>query len=175
MEENQIIKAITSTLTDAPIYEMVIPVRWVPKRKRSLWEWITRKPITSHETHRKFIFYPSVVANQYRIAGESALLTDVLYDDTRRNLQFIPEHQKHIVYTVAAAIQNNHLEPEQDLIEFIERNFTGHQLREALMASFQTLNMEAFTDTIVLMKGTVRMMKTSPTDGKELIASHTEQ
>jgi len=176
MEERHILKEIANTITDAPLHTMVIPIRSAPKRLiwQRVFDFIVRK---SKETHRILTFYPSVVANQYRIAGEAALLPESIYAEHGMNISFIPEHQKRIVYMVAASIQNNHLEPDPELIKFIERNMTGDQLLEALVASYQTLNMEAFTNTIVLMNGRVAILKpteTSPKEGSELIASHTE-
>jgi len=173
MQDNAILKSVTETLTGKALHEMVVPIRWRPKI--SFWERIKNWRSPKPEPTRTLTFFPSVVANQYRIAGEAALLPKELWDDVSMNIIMLPEHQPRIVYMVAAAIQNNHLEPEQELITFIERNLTGRQLREALIASFQTLEMEAFTDTIVLMKGTVNILKTSPNDGSELIASHTAQ
>lgn len=175
MQDKQILKGIADTFTgNKPIHEMEVPVRWLPKR--SLWQKITKldyKP----ETSRTLTFYESVTANQIRIAGEASLLPESIFQDQSMNIQYIPEHAPRIVYMIAAAIQNNHLEPEPGLIEFIKNNLNGTQLREALVASFQTLNMEDFTDTIILMKGTVRILepeKMSPRDGRELIASHIE-
>jgi hypothetical protein len=192
MEEKQILKAVADTFTDKPLYEMVVKVRVVEEpevivtpepAKRSFWDKLLGKPLPvptapatmpEPERERMLTFYPAVVANQYRIAGEASLLPSTIYVDQSLNLSLIPEHQKRMVYIIAAALQNNHLEPDNSLIQFIERNFTGEQLREALTASFQTLNMEAFTDTIVLMKGIVNILQTSPQEGSELIASHTE-
>lgn len=183
MEEKNILSAITDTLTGKPVYKLTVPVKWLPltpKPKRSFWDWLTRKPLPEQpevETERTLIFAPCVVANQYRVAGAAAQLPEELFEDQSYNLRLLSEHQPTIVYIIAAAIQNNHLEPEQELITFIERNLDGLDLVNALVASFQSLNMEAFTNSIVLMRGTVTILKlkTSPDDGSELIASHMQQ
>ncbi|MNL83089.1 hypothetical protein D3C87_2106450 [compost metagenome] len=46
---------------------------------------------------------------------------------------------------------------------------------KALLAAFDNSGMQAFSNSIVLMKGTATILetKTSPKDGSELIASHT--
>lgn len=173
MEDKEILKAIADTITEKPLYEMVVPVKWLPKR--SIWDRITKSK-SKPGTYRTLKFYPCVVANQYRIAGEAALLPEEIWEDHSMNVSLINDHLPRIVYMIAAAIQNNHLEPSDDLIKFIERNLSGDQLLKALTASFQTLNMEAFTDSIILMKGTVKILmpeEMSPKDGRELIASHT--
>lgn len=175
MEDKDIHKAIANTFTEAPLYEMEVPVR--VQQKRSLWKRLT-KAGRNREEVRKLVFYESYVGNQIRIAGEAALLPDEIFIDQSMNIVLIPEHQNRIAYIVAAALQNDDKEPDPALIKFIKDNLKGGQLREALIASFQTLNMEAFTDTIVLMKGTVNILtpeQTSPKDGSELIASHTAQ
>jgi len=177
MEDKEILKAVANTITDAPLHTMVVPVRVPVLHRHTLWDRILRKPSPIPETQRTITFYPSVVANQYRIAGEASLLPDEIYQDGSMNIPLIKEHLPRIIYMIAAAIQNNHLEPDPELITFLEQNLTGSQMREALVASFQTLNMEAFTDTIILMKGTVKILmptEVSPKDGSELIASHTE-
>ncbi|MEO6522248.1 MAG: hypothetical protein ABIN91_11260 [Mucilaginibacter sp.] len=174
MEDKQILKAVADTFAGSkPLYEMVVPVRWLPMvpepvfPKRTFLDRLLMRPIPppapAPETHRTLIFYPCVVANQYRIAGECALLPDAIFNDDSMNISLIPEHQKRIVYIVASAIQNNHLEPDPELMLFIERNLTGEQLRDALVASFQSLNMEAFTDTIVLMRPMVKILKPEET------------
>jgi len=174
MEDKQVLKEIANTLTSAPLYSMDVVVKW--QSPRSLWDKI-RHPRHQPESIRTLTFYPAVVANQYRIAGEAALLPDEIYQDDSFNVGLVVEHLPRIVYMIACAIQNDHLEPDPALLLFLERNLTGSQLRDALVASFQTLNMEAFTDSIILMKGTVKILTPetmSPKDGSGLIASHTE-
>lgn len=163
--DNEIIKAVADTLTDAPIYEMVVKVR-VPEQpevpKRTLMDRFLRKPlppIAEPELFRTLIFYPCVVANQYRIAGECALLPEQIWQEVEWNIPLLVEHQKRIVYIIAAALQNNHLEPEPALITFLERNMSGKQLARALVASYQTLNMEDFIDSIILMRAAVKILQ----------------
>ncbi|AMR34132.1 hypothetical protein A0256_23120 [Mucilaginibacter sp. PAMC 26640] len=175
MQDNQLFKSVADTFTDKPIYEINVPIRNLPAPKpRSIWDRLLRRPVAAEpETHRILTFYPCVVANQYRIAGECALLPTEIYEDQSMNIALVLAHQPRIVYIVASAIQNNHLEPDSALIQFIECNMTGEQLQNCLMASFQALNMEAFTNTIILMRPMVNILM-SPEDGSESIASHIE-
>lgn len=181
MNENFILKSVTDTLTGKKIHEITVRIR-VPEKapvaKRSLLDRLLRRPKPAPvepETHRTFEIWPCVVKNQYRIAGNAAMLIDGLHDDHSENIQFIEENLPIVAYIVAAAIQNNHLEPEPSLIEFIENNFDGDDLYLALRASFDNYCMQSFSNSIVLLKGTVTVLKpkASPKEGSELIASHT--
>lgn len=182
MNENEIYSAVADVLTDKP-NSIVIPVRWVPEAipyKRTLWEKISRKPIPAlptTELYRQFDIYPCVVANMYRIIGRAVSLPGELLEGelTETVMPFIPEHLPNIVYIIGAAIQNNHLEPDPELLLFIERNFNNRQIFEALYASVEGLGLQDFMNSIVLAKGTIKIMKpkTSPKDGSELIASRT--
>jgi hypothetical protein len=172
MEDKQVLKNIANTLTQAPIHEMDVVVR--VQAKRSLWSRLTdwkHKP----ELIRHLVFHEAVVANQIRIAGEAALLPDAIFQDNSFNVGLVAENMPRIIYMIACALQNDHKEPDTALVQFLTNNLTGSQLRDALVASFQSLNMEAFTDSIILMKGTVKILmpeEMSPTEGSELIASH---
>ena len=174
MEENQILKTVVDTLTGKKIHTLTVPVKWRPKLpwyKRLIG---MRDKYT--QDYQTFEIWPCVVNNQYRIAGNAAMLTDGLHQTHSDNIKFIIQNQPIVVYIVAAAIQNNHLEPEQGLIDFIGNNFDKDDLYTALRASFDNLGMEAFSNSIVLLKGTVKILmpeETSPKEGSELIASHT--
>lgn len=178
MNENFILKSVTDTLTGKKIHEITVRIR-VPEKvtvaKRSLLDWLLCRPKPAPvqpETHRTFEIWPCVVKNQYRIAGNAAMLIDGLHDDHSENIKFLQENQPIVAYIVAAAIQNNHMEPEPSLIEFIENNFDGEDLYTALRASFDNYCMQSFSNSIVLLKGTVTVLKpkASPNDGIELIA-----
>ena len=180
--ESFIFKTISDTLTGKKIHQITVKIR-VPEMpipiKYTLWDWIMRRerPIQPEpELYRTFDIWPCVVRNQYRIAGNAAMLLDGLSDVHSENIKFINDNQPIVAYVVAAAIQNNKFEPEPELVEFIEDNFDGEDLYIALRASFDNFGMQAFSNSIVLLKGTVTILKpeTNPTDGSELIASHTE-
>lgn len=172
-ENRKIISAAIDTLTGRVLFTLRIPVRWTPKRK--WWDFRKRKV----ETERVYEIWPTVVCNQFRIIGKALTLPDEVYEEATQMFPLFAEHQRTMLYIVAAAIQNNHLEPDSELILFLERNLPGEDIYEALHASLQQVNMQAFFDSIVLMKGTVNIVspreKASPLDGSELIASHTQQ
>jgi hypothetical protein len=183
MNENEMYSGIADVLTDKP-FTFTVPVKWlppVPEMKISLWDRLRgiKPPMPPEpETHRTFDIYPCVVANMYRVAGRAAMLPGEILDGvelTESVMPLIPAHMPNMIYIIGAAIQNNHLEPDADLLLFIERNFTQYHIARALYFSIESLGLQAFLNSIVLVKGTVGILqpKTSPKDGSELIASHT--
>ncbi|RYF26555.1 MAG: hypothetical protein EOO42_01250 [Flavobacteriales bacterium] len=173
-EENKIISAAIDTLTGKLLFTLKIPVRWKPKRK--WWQLFKNK---NDETVRVYEIWPCVVANQFRIAGKALTLPAEIFDDANLLFPIFEQHQKTMVYIIASAIQNNHLEPDKKLIEFLTNNLPGEDIFNVLQASLQSVNMQSFFDSIVLMNGLVKIVsqsqKSSPLDGSELIASHTQE
>lgn len=183
MQDKFILKSVADTFTGKPVYQITIPVR-VPKEveqpKRTLLGRILRKKpdqVKEPETSRAFEIKPCVVGNMYRVSGHAGLLPDDIFEHQSNNIKLITEHLPTITYIVASAIQNNHLEPDPELIKFLEDNVDAIDLYDLLKASFSSLRMDSFTNSIVLMKGTVGILnpETSPKEGRELIASHTAQ
>jgi hypothetical protein len=176
MNEDEIYSGVADILTDKP-YTLRIPIRWAPEPKpvkRSLLDRLLRRalPAEHPETIRTFEIFPCVVANMYRIAGRAVLLPKEILGSselTESVLPLIPEHLPNMVYIIASAIQNNHLEPAPELLVFIERNFTQVQISNALYASIEGLGLQDFLNSIVLAKGSVSILKpkTSPVDGRE--------
>lgn len=181
MKDNQIIQAVVDALTGKVIYEFTIKVNHVEpvvKPKRSVLDWILRKPLPASpepEIERSFHIKPCVVANQYRISAKALSLPVDLFEEEEKMLAYVPEHLPTMVYIIAAAVQNNYLEPDPELITFFERNLDNLDIAELLVASLQGTNMQSFLTSIVLMNGIASILKpkTSPIDGSGLIASHT--
>lgn len=189
MDDNQIISAAVDALTGKMIYSFTLvnkcpeypPV--IPDPKRTIWDKLFRRPIVKAvqlpqpDLERTFEIWPCVAANQLRIAAKALSLPVDLFDKQAKMLAYIPEHLPTMIYIIAAAVQNNFKEPEQELITYIERNIDNLDIMHVLGASLQNTNMEAFTHSIVLMSGPARIVqpKASPLDGRELIASHTQE
>lgn len=176
-EDNKIVSAAIDTLTGKVLFTLNVPIRWVPSIP--WWKRIFRKK-KAPERIRTYYIWPCVVANQFRIVGKALTLPNEIYQDANLLFPIFEQHQKTLVYIVAAAIQNNHLEPDPDLITFLERNIDGEDMLQVLQASLQQANMQSFFDSIVLMNGLVEIVnpslkKASPQDGSELIASHTQK
>lgn len=172
-DDNKIISGAIDSLTGKLLLTLNIPVRWLPKVP--WWRRLFKK--VKEENFRTYEIWPCVVANQYRIIGKALSLPNEVYSDANLLFPIFEQHQRTMVYIIAAAIQNNHLEPEKELITFLERNLPGEDILTALQASLQQVNMQSFFDSIVLMNGLVKIVspetKSSPLDGSELIASHT--
>lgn len=181
MEENQIIQGVVDALTGKVLYEFTIQVRHIEpviQPKQKLWDRIGRKSVVAviePETERSFTIWPCVVSNQYRIAARANSLPKDLFDDDTKMFGYVQEHLPTMVYIIAAAVQNNYLEPDPDLITFFERNLDNLDIVQILAASLQGANMQSFLTSIVLMSGEAKILKpkTSPNEGSELIASHT--
>lgn len=171
MTNNKVISAMADTLTEKPRYQFTVPIM---EPRRTLWQWIQRKPI---DTERTFVVFPPVVNNMYRIAGRSANLPQEVVKGTVAEivLPLIYNHKDDIVYIIAAGIQNTKREPDADLIEFIGDNFDAEDLFNCLQAVLGGEWMQHFFNSIALAKGTVKILElnASPKDGSELIASHT--
>jgi hypothetical protein len=187
-DETLALSNIGPTLTDAP-YKLVVPIRWQKarfepsKEKRTLLDKILKRPvpmveIPQTETHRTFEISPCLLGNMYRIASRAALLPKEIYGGEAVAVLFplIPIVLPHLVYMVGAAIQNNHLEPDPELLLFIERNFTQSMIHEALVASIEGVDLQVFYNSIASVKGTINIInpEASPSDGSGSIASHTE-
>jgi hypothetical protein len=183
MEDKLIIKSVVDELTGKMVYEFMVKIKVVeevPAAALSFWDKLLRKPKpipVQPETQRQFQIYPCVVVNQYRIAAMAVTLPDDLYDEEALMLAYVPEHLPKMLYIIAAAIQNNYKEPDPELITFLERNLDNIDISTLLMTSLQATNMQAFMTSIVLMSGIAKILtpQTSPREGRELIASHTEQ
>lgn len=172
MEEKDILTAITDTIIDKPKHEITIPVTWHPPVKRTWLDRVLRRPLPVKEAERTFVIYPCKVGNMYRIAGRAAQLPAEVKEGTNAEvvLPLIHKHLKDVVYVVAAGIQNNHLEPDPELITFIEMNFDAADLYSCLDPVLESVGMQSFFNTIVLVMGTVKILKpeeTSPIDGSE--------
>lgn len=178
-EEAKILKMVAETFTEKPNYKITVDVLVPdPIKKITFWDRIRGVKAEEPESERTFTFHPCVVGNMYRIAGKAVTLPkEILSNDLSESvIPLIPDHLPTIVYIIASAIQNNHLEPEPDIIRFIERNFNHEQLFVCLHKSIENLGMQSFLSSIVSARGTVKVLnpETSPEDGSELIASHTE-
>lgn len=181
MKDNQIIQAVVDALTGKVIYEFTIRVNYIEpisQPKRSFLDKILRRPAPTDpepERERLFQIRPCVVTNQYRISAKALSLPVDLFEEQEKMLAYVPEHLPTMVYIIAAAVQNNHLEPDLDLITFFERNLDNLDIADLLVASLQGTNMQSFLTSIVLMNGMAKILepKSSPLDGSGLIASHT--
>lgn len=162
------------TLIGKESFSITIPI---DQPKRSFIDWLKRKPIIKDRT---FTINACKVGNMFRIASKALTLPDQLSkgDWSQVLLPLFQEHLTTIVYIVASAIQNNKDEPAKELISFINDNFDHEDLYTCMAHSLDNVGMDSFLSSIVLVRGTVPVLKpkkTSPLDGSELIASHIQE
>jgi hypothetical protein len=181
-QELQALANIGRVVADEP-YTFTVSVKWQPEPqaikilKRTFFDKLLNKtPPAEHrinepEQERTFKVYPCVVGNMYRIASRAATLPGEILNGEAATilLPLIPEHLPTMIYIIAAAIQNNHFEPDAALIQFIERNFTQDDVFEALYASLEGMGLNVFYNSIALVKGTVKIIQpeASPVVGGE--------
>ena len=198
MTEKEIIGRAADALTEKAKFSITIPVSWYPELptpeplpipKITFVDKILRKtlpviapdPLPELETERELVFYPCKVANMSRIARTALLLPEEMLSE-ELNAAVLPliadgSHLDNMIYIIAAAVQNNHMEPSNDLITFIKMNMDHEDMFLCMHQAFGSLGMQSFLNSIVLAKGTITVLKpeASPQDGSESIASHTAQ
>lgn len=180
MTENEIIGGAANALTEKPKFVITIPITVLPEPepipKRTLLDRLSRKPlpIPKHvEKERTLVFYPCKVANIHRIAAKSLELPDeALINDVRADLLPLLADQKNlgnIIYIIAAAIQNNHMEPSEELQSFLLLNMDHEDMFLCLHYALGNSGMKSFLNSIVLVRGLITILKpeASPLDGSE--------
>lgn len=162
--EDKIISASVDTFLEKAKYTLTVPLL---TRKRTLWDWIRRKPA---ETERSFTIYPCKAANMARIARAALTMPTEIQGDTStfQSIPLIHECMDTVLYVVAAGIQNNQHEPDPQLIEFLRNNCDAIDLLHAAYYVMENVNMESFSNTTVLIRGAISIIKkTGPIDRSE--------
>lgn len=154
MTPNQIITSAVDALTGKPLFKFTLQTKVLPKY--DFIDWWLRKP--RPQAQREFEIHPCVVGNQYRIAAKALTLPQELFEEASDALSMVPEHLPTMVYIIASAITNSHLEPPASLIQYLERNMDNLDILEALGASLQATNMQSFSTSIVLMRGMKKIL-----------------
>ncbi|WP_316743865.1 hypothetical protein [Pedobacter antarcticus] len=178
MQNNKIIQGAVGAMIEKARYILTVRIENpAPTKpvKRTFLDRILQRPVDSPEieTERKLVFKPCKMANMYRIASAALDLPDGILkgDLTSAILPLLkePGHIEKIAYVIAAGVQNNHLEPEQELIQFILNNLDEQEMFDCLYQTLGNLGMQSFLNSIVLVRGTVNILepKTSPADGRE--------
>lgn len=162
--EDKIISASVDTFLEKAKYTLTVPLL---TPKRTLWDWIRRKPV---ETERSFTIYPCKAANMARIARAALTMPTEIQGDTKAEayLPLIDTCMDTVLYVVAAGIQNNQHEPDPQLIEFLRNNCDAIDLLHAAYYVMENVNMESFSNTTVLIRGAISIIKkTGPIDRSE--------
>lgn len=186
--EDKIISASVDTFLEKAKYTLTVPLlepithykEQIPIYKEQNWfERLTRKPkevieqdpeIDWIETERSFTIYPCKAANMARIARTALTLPLEIegYYKSDTILPLIDQHLDTVLYVVAAGIQNNQHEPDPQLIEFLRINCDAIDLLHAAYYVMENVNMESFSNTTVLIRGAISIIKkTGPIDRSE--------
>lgn len=163
--EDQIISASVDTFLEKPQF---LTVRIKKPKKQTLWHKILRlKP----ETERIFTIHPCVAANMGRIAGVAVLMKNKLSGESPQEvlLPLLKDNRKDVIYSIAAGIQNDRLEPDPKLIYFLEDNLNAFDMEKALEIILDAKWLTSFFNSIVLITGSVSILRkeTSPLDRSE--------
>ena len=145
-----IMSAAAEALVDKPLGELDIVIK-EPSTIEKLKLKITggKKPI------RKFVIERTVLRNCYRIASRAVLIDENIFQADIEKAIFEAgfQHYPDLVYIIAAGLQNNSKEPEQELIDFIWDNFTNEQMLYAFDKILSQYNIKDFMQSIILIKG----------------------
>lgn len=161
-QDKNTLKKVAEAITEKPI---TITVDVKPKNKlQALLIKHGFKP-----SKRIFDIKPQRVVNIYRIAGRAVKIdTGMLFQTEDRigsMIDVIHRHGEDIFYIVAAAIQNDHNEPSEKMIDIVKNEFEMNDILEVLKVAVSNYNITAFFSSIALIVGVDALNtneKTSP-------------
>jgi hypothetical protein len=159
-EQKNLLEKVSETITEKPV-KITVDV----KPKNQLHAWLIKHRIKPSK--RFFEIKPQRVGNVYRIAGRAVKLdTGKLFQTEDRigsMVDVLSRHGEDIFYIVAAAIQNDHREPTEALIEIVKNEFEMNDLLTVLQIAVSNYNINAFFNSIALMVGVDALnIKVSP-------------
>lgn len=131
---------------------MTVPVIWNPKPK-----FLDRfKKKKEPETTKEFVFDPAVIGKVSQIAGKISGMPNELYGDTPAELasDVIERHYKDMIYIIAVSTHKSVKEPSEELLRFIEMNFTFDMLTQGAQIAIAQLQLDAFLNCLMIFKGT---------------------
>ncbi|MEO7016273.1 MAG: hypothetical protein ABI067_06990 [Leifsonia sp.] len=145
-----VLPKVADTLTERAV-KLTIDVK--PKNK--LEAWLIKRGFKPSK--RFFEIKPQRVANVYRIAGRAVKLdTGKLFQTEDRigsMMDVIARHGEDIFYIVACAIQNDHREPTDEMIEIVKNEFEMNDILKVMQIAVSNYNINAFLNTIALTVG----------------------
>lgn len=169
INEMQVLGEVAKTITEQPV-KITIDIK--PKNKIHAW-LINRKYCPSQ---RFYEIKPQRVINIYRIAGRAVYL-DVagIAEDTDvfgMLMRTMAKNGEDIFYIVAAAIQNDHREPTDKMLDIVRNEFEMEDILTVMKIAVNHYNISAFLNSIALMTGidAVKIRKVSPNENEEKIA-----
>lgn len=140
-----------------PRFIMTVPVTWRPEpKKRTLLDRLRKKQAEQEqESTREFVFDPAVIAKVSQIISKINGLPDELYGDSLAELtsSLVEKHYQDMIYIIAVSTHKSVEEPSEELLRFIEMNFTFEMLKEGCKIARTQLHLDQLINCIVLLKG----------------------
>lgn len=143
-------------------YIMTVPITWRPEPKVTFLDRLKKKaaePVL--EDAREFVFDTMAVGKIGKVVDKIIGMPDELYGDSPAELAIdvVEKYYKDMVYIVAAASFRRNEEPNPELLEFIEMNFTFDMLREGAQIAVTQIGFDAFLNCLMIFKGTSNILK----------------
>lgn len=157
MEEKEILKGVAETITEKPKLTITIDVK-----SRT---WLDR--VLFRPKARVFVVKPTTVASMLIVSGKAGLMNAGLIQAAQLSeenripalLAAINANIRDVVFAVATIIQNNGEEPDKKLLKWLLKHTDALDLAEIIVPVFGSTYMQAFFNSIVLVKGTESVLK----------------
>lgn len=146
MIEKDILSLAVDTLTEKPL-KVSIAVKPNSKLDIMLMKLGLKKKVISYTIR------PLVVGNRKRISVRSLRIPNDFLKDGLVKALMDTEYIEDCIYAVAVGIQNNRYEPSNRLLKFVEFQFNDTDLYNVLDAIFGKIDLQSFTKSIILIKG----------------------
>lgn len=155
MEEKDIKKKALKALIDVS-NEVIIPI--IPKN----WFHKVLQRFGLQKKELVFSLRKMLNGNRKRIAARIFDFPEFEQNDTyilKRVFELTMEHQDDLEYVVAVALQNDRNEPSKELLEAVKW-LTDEQYANILDKSINTIDIENFYKSIILISGAAKLIRT---------------
>ncbi|TKC01229.1 hypothetical protein [Pedobacter cryotolerans] len=124
------------------------------------------------EEIKEFVFNPTVIGVQYKYAQLALTLNNELIglSDQEAALKVIKENNEKVIMMVALTIHNCKSDVPKSLLKYLE-TIDQIELLQALHYSMAALCLDYFTQSIILLRGTARILSPANID-EEIPKSH---
>lgn len=137
------------------------------KPKGKLHSWLIKRKLSPSRHY--FEIRPQRVVNIYRMAGRAVsldvagIMDSVVKDSVGTINKIMSSHGEDIFYIVACAIQNDHREPTEKLLDIVRNDFEMQDIFTVMNIAVGMYNVQAFLNSIALMVGVDALnLKASP-------------
>lgn len=160
MKEKETLTKVAEAITEKPV-TLNIDVK--PKTK--IHAWLIKHKISPSK--RRFDIKPQRVVNIYRIAGRAVKFDTGALFKTEDRLgsmnDVLVRHGEDIFYIVACAIQNDHREPTEKMLDIVRNEFEMQDILTVMNIAVGNYNITAFLNSIALITGVDALnIKVSP-------------